>query len=172
MLNLYTLIKSFKKGNEDAFEEILDIFKPLLNNLQRKNPYNDIYQELSIFLFEVLKKIPIHKDIFKEDKYIVSYITRSIKNHFIRINKKYSKITNYEISDEVTPLNDIHIDTHHIIFTDLLNTLTDLEKQIIKYKYLYLYSDMEISELQNVSRQYINKIRKNALKKLQKVVYD
>ncbi|HAT4137393.1 TPA: sigma-70 family RNA polymerase sigma factor, partial [Clostridium perfringens] len=38
----------------------------------------------------------------------------------------------------------------------------------IKYKYIYGKSDVEIGELLNCSRQYVNKIKNRALKNIKK----
>ena len=47
--------------------------------------------------------------------------------------------------------------------SQLLNFLTDKQKQVIFYRYYCNYSDNEISEIMGISRQAVNKIKNRAL---------
>ena len=72
----------------DIFILIMEKFEPKLNKLQRNSVYEDMKSDLILFMFKLLNKIPLEKDIFREDKYIISYINRSLKNHYIYLNKR------------------------------------------------------------------------------------
>lgn len=88
MGQLYNLIQDFRNGNMDIFILIMEKFEPKLNKLQRNSVYEDMKSDLILFMFKLLNKIPLEKDIFREDKYIISYINRSLKNHYIYLNKR------------------------------------------------------------------------------------
>lgn len=167
---LYQSIVSFRNGNSDDFLEILEVFNPLLKSLHRKSFGYDTYSDLVLFLIELLKKLKISNDSFREDKYIISYIAKALKNHYIYLNKKKCKLYDVEVSIDPTNLQYGYSDCDNIIFYDLLNNLTDKEKNVIIYKYIYSYSDTEIGKQRHVSRQYIHKVHKRALEKVKEVI--
>lgn len=173
MLNLYNVIKSFTNGNPDDLLKVIEFFDPLLKSLHNKSSSTETYSELILFLMELLNKLPLHKEILKENKYLISYISKSLKNYYIKLNKKSYKLYDSEFSTDLIYLYDEcneYNDFNYTIFKDLLNELTDLERQIIIYKYVHLYSDIEISKLRNVSRQSVYKTHKRALKKLKEII--
>ncbi|SFB38080.1 sigma-70 family RNA polymerase sigma factor [Clostridium frigidicarnis] len=170
MSSLYNIISSFNSGNSDEFLKIVETFDPLLKSLHKKSENDDTYSDLNLFLIQLMNKIPLHKEIFKENKYLISYISKSLKNHYIYLNKRNSKIYNTEFSSDLIDLDSDYTDSNNTIFKDLLNHLTDLEKKIIIYKYIHSYSDIEIGKLRNVSRQSVHKTHKRALKKLKEVI--
>ncbi|HHD2733493.1 TPA: sigma factor-like helix-turn-helix DNA-binding protein [Clostridium perfringens] len=48
----------------------------------------------------------------------------------------------------------------------MLKCLTEKEQKVIKYKFLNDKSEVEIAEIMGTSRQWINRIKNTALKKL------
>ena len=46
---------------------------------------------------------------------------------------------------------------------DMLNCLSQKQKLIMIYKYIYGYSDIEISMLLNISRQAVNRLKNRAI---------
>ncbi|GIM32241.1 hypothetical protein PAGU1678_15110 [Paraclostridium bifermentans subsp. muricolitidis] len=51
-------------------------------------------------------------------------------------------------------------------FKELIKSLTPKEQEVLTYKYTFNYSDIEISDLFNISRQSVNKTKTRALNKL------
>lgn len=170
MIHLYKLIEQHKNKDEDAFLEILEMFEPLINSLYRKGVNEDMKSDLTLFLFELLNKMQFEKEIFKQEKYIVSYISKSLKNKYIYLNKNHYKKKCSELKLEETYLN-LGKNSYfsEIFFDDLIKNLKDVEKDILIKRYKLDYSDQEIATLRGVSRQSVCKIRTNALKKLKKV---
>lgn len=81
MSRLYDLIQDYRGENPDAIIDIIDIiekFEPLLGKFQRNGSYEDIKSDLILFMFKLLDNIPLDKEGFKEDKYLVSYIYKSL----------------------------------------------------------------------------------------------
>lgn len=87
MNKLYDIIKNYKQGNKDSIIEVIELFNPLLNKLERQSNCCDIKSELIIFMIELMDKLPFENKKFCHDKYIVSYISKSIKNKYIHLNK-------------------------------------------------------------------------------------
>lgn len=171
MGQLYNLIQDFRNGNMDIFILIMEKFEPKLNKLQRNSVYEDMKSDLILFMFKLLNKIPLEKDIFREDKYIISYINRSLKNHYIYLNKINCRVKSKELA-----LEEIHINNgddncfSNIIFDDIIKTLTHAEKDIIFKKYKLNYSDAEIARMKGISRQAIYKTHVRALSKIKKIL--
>ncbi|MEG2789670.1 MAG: hypothetical protein RR942_17825 [Romboutsia sp.] len=70
MGQLYNWIKDFRNGDVDTFLLILEKFELQLNKLQRNSSYEDMKCDLTLFLFDVLNKIPFEKECFKEENCI------------------------------------------------------------------------------------------------------
>ena len=87
MRQLYNLIQDFRNGDSDTFILILERFEPKLNKLQRNSIYEDMKSDLILFMFKLLNKIPLEKEVFREDKYIISYINKSLQYQYIYLNK-------------------------------------------------------------------------------------
>ncbi|MBU3208014.1 N-acetylmuramoyl-L-alanine amidase, partial [Clostridium algidicarnis] len=65
----------------------------LINKYSRLLEYEDTKQELSLTLIKVLQRIRIDKGNFREDKYIISYINKSIINRGVKTTNLY--VTRY-----------------------------------------------------------------------------
>ena len=165
-LNLCTKIKKFQKGNTLLFNDILIIFENILNKYSRLLNNEDTKQDLTIFLLELITKIPI--DNFSNEKQLFSYIIKSIKFEYIRLSKYNSKKFSNEtyISDKIDiPYN---ADFSKIEILNLFNILTDTEKKIL---YLFIIKNLslsEISKVMNVSRQAVHQNKNRAIQKIKK----
>lgn len=170
MGNLYDLIKNYTSGsNQELILDIIEKFDPLLNKYQRLSSNEDMKSELTVFLFKLLRNIPLSKDIFKEDKYLTSYICKSLKNQYIYLNKAICKVKDKEIELDENIINLSSSDFFDdLFFYEMISNLTNLEKDILKKKYIFNYSESEIAILNNVTRQAIHKTHKRALNKLRK----
>lgn len=171
MGQLYNLIQEFRNGNINTFTFIVEKFEQKLNKLQRCSIYEDMKNDLILFMFELLNKIPLEKETFKEDKYIFAYINKSLKNQYIYLNKINCKVRNKEI---VLEERNISMDDFNyfsdIIFENIIRGLTDIEKDIIIKKYKLNYSEAEIARDKCVSRQAIHKTHSRALLKMKKLL--
>ena len=86
MNKIYDLLSNYDENKEEVTLSVLEKFEPLLNKYSRKTYYSDMKNDLVLFFLELIPKIPIHKDNFKQDKYIISYINKSIRNQYILLN--------------------------------------------------------------------------------------
>lgn len=169
--NLYFLIYQYQnKNDDDSLLLVLEKFNPLIKKYARKLAYDGAQTDLIIYFMELLKKLPLNKQM-KEDKYILGYISTSIKNHYIKLNKSYYKILISETElnlDLATPelmiynLQNDFIE-NKIVINLALSKLSECQKQIIIDKFFNQKTDIEISQELNISRQAINKTKNKAL---------
>ncbi|MEG6511625.1 sigma-70 family RNA polymerase sigma factor [Desulforamulus ruminis] len=143
-------------------------FQPIIKKYSRKLNYEEAESDLIIFLLQLLKKVPK----FDSEKFLNSYIAKSIKNEYIRLNKKQQLINQKEILMEIN--NFKHLTTSNVdidLNIDIKNALKILSKRqrsVIHYKIFLGYSDSKTADILNVSRQAIFKTQKKALELLKK----
>lgn len=167
MGQLYDLIQDFRNGDTDTFILIMEQFEPKLNKLQKNSVYEDMKGDLILFMFKLLNKIPLEKEVFREDKYIISYINKSLQHQYIYLNKINYKVMSKEMALEETYINNGYDNCFsNIIFEDIIKTLTDTEKDIIFNKYQLNYSEAEIARMKGISRQAVHKTHVRALSKI------
>lgn len=168
MENLYKNIIDFKRGNADAVVEIIKMFDPLLNKLARQSSCCDIKSELTLFMVELISKFPTGNKNLYYDKYIISYISKSIKHKYIELNKKVCKqvLNESELDLNILENKEVENNLDMFLFKELIKPLTQKEQEVLTYKYAFNYSDIEISDLFNISRQSVNKTKTRALNKL------
>lgn len=166
---ILSLIERCQKGDKDLLILLLQKFDPLLNKYSRMLNYKDgedEKQDLVLEFIKVVKKIPIYKDGFKEDKVAVSYISRAIKYKYIQLSKKSRCINNSEFSCEYDIGNCVDSTENKFVLSELINNLSDIEKSVIKLRYFAGLSDREIASINNIRRQAVNQNKNRALKKL------
>lgn len=167
--NIYDKLIEIKNGNHDSLEEIISILNPLIHKYSRLLDGEDTKQDLTIYLISLINKIPINKETFFENNAILAYISKSIKNEYIKLSKKHDKKRNNEIK------LDLNIDMGYeeleseIEMLDLFNVLTLKEAYIMKLIYLNYLSVTEVSEFMKISRQSVNQTKNRALNKLKKL---
>ncbi|MBO3444971.1 sigma factor-like helix-turn-helix DNA-binding protein [Clostridium sp. CCUG 7971] len=170
MNELCNLINLYKNGNSESLVKIIDKFKPIIYKLERYSYCEDLENELILSIIILLDEIQIKEEFLKEDKYVFSYIYKSIRNKYLKLNKRDYKIYIKEISsDNFLEYNGYNYMNSNIMFYDIIKNLTDTEKNIIIKIYLDNLSEADIAREMNISRQAINKQHKKALNKLRKV---
>ncbi|MBU3194966.1 helix-turn-helix domain-containing protein [Clostridium algidicarnis] len=127
MRDLCEIIQSCKDGNEEDVIFILNKFDPLINKYSRLLEYEDTKQELSLTLIKVLQRIRIDKGNFTEDKYIISYINKSIINRYIALSKQLSKVSCYESEADI---NLIYADNDEDVL-EMYDLLKDFIKDLL-----------------------------------------
>lgn len=166
---LYELLLRCRNKDNDAVLDLIEKFKPLVNKYARNSVDDDIENELNLFLIELVRKIPIEKEIFREDKYIIGYIQTSLKHKYIEINKKNYYKNKVDI-DKILTLGNECNDIESIFIKNMLENLTLKEKKIIILRFYKRYSDNEIADMFNISRQAVNGTKRRALKKVERHV--
>lgn len=158
------LIHLFRSENDlTAMEMLIEKMEPLIKKYARKSffiEYEDSRQEMILSIIEAVCKIGYYED----EKSCLLYIKNSVIHKYCELCKKN---INQPIFDEFN---------ENIVYEDSLNdldTIIDLEqflknksitkKQIMK---LILYDelgDTQIAKMLNVSRQYVNRVKKEII---------
>lgn len=128
---LNTIIKA-KKSEIESIGKILLIFENIINKYSRQLDGEDTKQDLSLFLIKLIDTIDIDLASKYNDKQLLSYISKSLKNEYIKLSKKKCKIYTFEYLDDNSINNkSINLDTN-IEILDSLNHLTSYEKLILQ----------------------------------------
>lgn len=171
------MIKSLvdKLPDEAAALQLLEMFDKLLKKYARLLGTEDAYEDFRLFFFELLNKLRGKNICSENDGYIVSYISKSIKNHYIAL----SKIRNSRREDTFSDISgEQMIYIEHIaatadnvdisVYFPIDNNLSEREKIILQLFFVDEYSVEEIANQLHISRQAVNQAKLRALKKIRK----
>lgn len=172
--NISEKIIKYKNGDPQAMTDILIQMCPLVMKYARKihfMEYEDALQELNLALFRAIISIPEGKS---EEK-IVAYIVTVIKNAYRKLCREY--LTREETVDCVSMDDDSNVGFQldgysgefqddvilHLDFTRYIQK--EYRKNRVKGQILYLLyfnnmTDMEIADNLKVTRQYVNRVKR------------
>ncbi|MBQ6847632.1 MAG: sigma-70 family RNA polymerase sigma factor [Clostridia bacterium] len=162
---LITLVEKFRMKDMSAFPLIFAEFEGLLHHYAAKCQAEDTFQELSVFLVELLYKMDLKK--FRKDSTdsLKRYIAVSIGNRYIAFSKEDNLFKrDREILENSAFSNDIYLQRQ--ILADALRTLTKKQRMVILCRYIYDYSDVEIADSLGISRQAVNRIKNRAMESM------
>ncbi|OUQ15267.1 RNA polymerase sigma factor [Lachnoclostridium sp. An138] len=155
------------KNDKEKFEELLIKMEPLINKYVRllyKEDKEDVYGELVLALWESVLKI----SYCENDGQIINFICRALKNRYYELYRNSKKRCEHEINstDDIYFVKESSKDlTDALIISEdlykIINTYKGQKKKIIVMMLALNLSDSEIAERLKLSRQYINRIRKN-----------
>lgn len=163
------IIKAKRKDNE-SIHNILIIFENIINKYSRLLDGEDTKQDLNLFLIKLINNINLDSNSQYNNKQLLSYISKSLKNEYIRLSKKKCKIHMFEqLDDDKITNKSINLDTN-IEILDTLNHLTEYERWILSQIFFSGYTVNELSKTLRKSRQSVNQVKKRALDKLKIVI--
>ena len=162
---LKPLIISFRRGDMSSFAIIYEQFKKLIFYYGKKLEDEDTVQELNIFLLELLYDIDISMFPCNNQDGIQRYIAVALKNEFLKICKQNSKYHKLCCKDYIREFSEC-CSYDDLFIKEALANLSEKQRLIIIYKYIYDYSDIEISDELNISRQAVNRLKNRALREL------
>ncbi len=159
---LINLIKKFKKHNMNVFTVIYDEFKDLILLYSARLGGEDTTQDLLIFLIELLYGIELSRFGYDQSDTLTRYIRVSLKNKYISLSKENQRYkTLSEAFEDCSYL--FHTNDEYFGISEALKLLSKKQQLIITYKYIHNYSDAEISEMLDISRQAVNRLKNRAL---------
>ncbi|MBP3600410.1 MAG: sigma-70 family RNA polymerase sigma factor [Clostridia bacterium] len=160
---LLRLIEKFRKRDMLAFSAIYAEFERLIIFYSCKSGGEDYIQELTIFLIELLYSIKTEK--FKKDGSLClkKYIAVAIRNKYITLCREALKYESHLAQAEEKDFGYYSSAEERILIKDILKKLSPRQRMVIKYKYIYGYSDIELSCLLNISRQAVNRLKNRAI---------
>ena len=147
-------------------EDILRDFVKLISFYHRKNvrQYGELFDDmdglLTLFLLELIEA---GKCISKR------YVAVAIRNEYIRISKEFLCLRNRrcEFLDFCKSDFDFTYEVENkMLICDVLKTLTDEQKNVVKLRYCCSFSCSEIADFKGVSRQSVSQTKKRALDKM------
>ena len=163
---LLALLGQFKKGDMGVFPVIFSEFEGLINHYKEKSDAEDTAEELSVFLLELLYKLDLSPFMGVCGDGLSRYIAVSLRNKYIAYS---TQNTNYKKSKFLNETDDTYYTEDFLKRTYLKEAfkfLTLKQKAVISLKYIYNYSDSEISTKLNISRQAVNRIKNRAIEVL------
>lgn len=166
---IFKIIDVKKNNKDESMLDILAIFDNIINKYSRKLNGEDTKQDLYVFLIKLINNIDELSIVNYEDKQVLSYFSKSLKNEYIRLSKKNDRRKNnedYNCEDRVWGYNFIE---SNIEVVDSIKNLNNYEKKIIKMVVLNGYSVSEVAKKTGKSRQAITQVKNRAISKLKKV---
>ncbi len=176
--NISEKIKRYKNGDSKAITDILIQMSPLVMKYARKihfMEYEDALQELNLVLFRAIAFIPEGKT---EEK-TLAYISAVLKNAYRRLCREYfmkeEKVDCVSIDDDSDISSKLEIASGEfqddlILRLDFMKFMRgEYRKNNMKGQVLYLayfkdMTDAEIADNLKVTRQYVNRVKKQMVK--------
>ncbi len=162
---LITLIKKFREKDMSVFPVIFAEFEGLIYHYSLKCDAEDIFQELTVFLLELLYKVDISRFEALSGEGLKRYIAVSLRNKYVAFSKADSvfKRNNEYLDDFVSVEPDF---LGEFILREGLDRLTPKQREIIIFKYLHNYTNNDIARILKISRQAVNQIKNRAVETL------
>ncbi|MBQ2286103.1 MAG: sigma-70 family RNA polymerase sigma factor [Clostridia bacterium] len=160
---LIKIVKEIKNQNMTHFGEMYAVFDRLIKVYGARIEFEDAVEELTVFLLELIYDIDI--DRFKPDNSdaLCRYIAVSLRNKYIILSKKADRhiLESCELLD-YSGAEYSEQDTK-IALADGLRLLSDRQRQAVVARYIYGFSDAEIAEKLNITRQAVHGLELRAL---------
>lgn len=156
-------VKRAKKGNQDAFQELIEEHKYKLYRMayfyvNQEADALDIVQETVYKAYKSIKKL-------KDASYFSTWITRILINTSMDFIKKNKKVLPYEEINEVEDISDNNI-TDSIDLMDAINTLDPKYKAVIFLRY---YRDLKIKDISVILECPENTVKTNIRRAINKL---
>lgn len=156
------------KGKEDSYymDKVIKTFLPLIKSYSRKAGWKieteDMESLLTIRLIEIVRTMKV----LDLDGQNVKYISMGIKFHFLNILKKINNIQEQESFNLDDLDNTGATDKTDIVFHDLMNFVDEKKREILSLKFKDMYTDQEIADKLNITRQAVNKQLRKAYQQI------
>jgi len=161
------IISKCKEGDEKSFLILAENFEPLIKKYVRllyKDEAEDIKQEMLFALWVAVNKI----EFIVNEGQCTNYFANALKRRFLELYRRSKRFNEYICLEGFNYYEENNADTHDYI--NDINIKNDIDKFLDKYcpktrelcKHMLFdrMSDSQISEKFDVSRQYVNRIRR------------
>ena len=168
---LITLINRFKKHDMASFPAIFDEFEKLIRLYASRLREEDAFQELCVFLVELLYKIDLSGFLSDRSDSVRRYIAVCIRNRYIFISKKQDDYgdKNYILFENKPDLSPGPAEIQ--MLREAVLALTLRQREYVIYRYVYNYTDGEIAGFMKISPQAAGRLNKRAVKTLKEYFY-
>lgn len=170
------IVSLFQKirTDKEAFKELVDKMEPLIKKYIRllyKDEKEDVRSEMTLALWEAVTKI----EYCENDGECMAFLCVALKNRFYELYRKSKKehdnqvfVENNDVFD-VSEIEDI-AGLENVIFNidiDMfLKEYTGRKQEIFRRIIMGNESDAKIAEVFSVTRQYINRMRRELYKEI------
>lgn len=146
------------------FYDLFSEFEKLIRHFERKSDFEDAGEELTLFLLELIYSIDTDKFMPDSSEALSRYIAVSVRNQYISLSKKRQKyITEFNELFDSTGAYSLEPEKNIALKAGLL-LLSERQRTAIILRYIYGYSDVEISSKLNISRQAVNRLETRGIK--------
>ena len=168
---LFNLLKKYQNHNtSDIRENIYTHFKPIVDNISKKSPFEFLNSDLIIEFLELINRINLKK--YNNDIAIERFIICCLKNKKIDILRKSMRDPKkYSLNLEILNDNCRYIESY-LDLEDLFSKLTKKQKEVMYLEFLYGYTQTEISRITNLSIQAVSQRRERALVTIRQMLED
>ena len=178
MGELVTLIYEIKK-DKNNFNFLLERMEPAVNKYVRllyKDEKEDIRSELMLALWEAIGNI----EYCESDGQVLNFLNTALRNRFYEMYKKSRKKFDHEsaVNEETGIFQTILYEGKELedtIFREdamkIVGQYKGVQQNIVQCILLKEMTDREIAQKLNLSRQYINRIRRKLKEHLQREDY-
>lgn len=167
---LKPLISRFKEYDMSVFTLIYENFEKLIYLYASRLKGEDAVCELNLFLIELLYSLDLSR--FKADNTceIQKYIAVCLRNKYIALSMRKDKVQKLVLPfyENCEPSYELYDD--NVFLNEILGLLTEKQKTVLVYRYIYGYSDVEIGQKLRIKRQAVNRLRNRAFDTLKKCI--
>lgn len=167
------LVRDAKKGSDEAFEELINIYKEYLYKMAfiyTKNEHDalDIYQE-------TVYKSYLNIDKLKDSSYFKTWITRILINNVNMKNRHVNRFKDVEVEDYIGEIEYSSIEEK----IDLYDAIDVLEEKYKTPIILQYFQDLTVSQIskimdcnENTVKSYIRRGKKKLYDLLKEEAYE
>lgn len=160
-------IKNIKEGKKEVFERVIEDVDPTITKYVKAiydGDKDDIREEYLLALWEAIQKMVY----VNNDGQCVNYLHRAIENKFHELYRAQKLKRDNEVGNNgelflnfFEPSKDQYSDVICMeSIRQALGITDEKEKDIVYKMFIEEMSDSEIAQIYNVSRQYINRMRR------------
>lgn len=167
---LIELVDSSARNEQDLLT-LLKQFDPLLKKYGRQLGTEDGYKDMRLEFIEFIRSFNKKEHPYLQDGAMVNYIAVSMKNRYRKLLRQKIKNNFHTVPwDSVSSVNcnDNNICYNRCSLIPILDSkvLTKKEIAVLILCYEHGWTSAEIARKMNVSRQNVNQIKRNAIRKL------
>lgn len=162
----YLLLSAIKDEHSPEVYLIIEKFDPILNKYARQLEYDCAKTDLIIFLIELIRKSTIEVMARYEEGQLVNFFVRALRNKRVDLYRKNSQKFTEIHTEEILAIEDNFNFVLDISLQQCIAELTEQQRKVILGKYIDGYSDKEIANQMNISRQAVNRLKTRALESL------
>lgn len=169
-----TLLIQMIRTDKNVFEKLVNKMEPLIEKYTRllfKDEKEDVRSEMILALWESVTRI----NYCEKDGECLAFLSTALKNKFYEMYRKSKKQHDHQLFVENDEVFDISRDEY---VTDMENAIFNIDIEIFLKEYtgkkqeifrtiiLGDKSDAEIAAIFSVTRQYVNRLRRELYKEI------